>query len=139
MQDTAGVRSETNGLIEQEGIKRAVRAAAQADFVVAMVDSTDRDVGLEIIGDVLERSQNDDSKDGTNALDPRHVLLVLNKVDLQRDERSNANTSANPLLDRIGGCFEVSCVTQQGIDSFLTDFTKRVGNRVGAFGDYGTA
>lgn len=150
VQDTAGVRNHNNDndvvveadLIEQEGIQRAVRAAAQADFVVAMVDSTDCAAGLEIVQDVLTKITSRDFETRSNhVLNPKHVLLVLNKVDLRNgNDRADGDTSTaalNPFLDSIGGCFDVSCVTQQGIDSFLTDLTHRVRNRVGTY-DVGT-
>ena len=38
LQDTAGVRTETEDVLEIEGIKRARSVAEQADLIVAMVD-----------------------------------------------------------------------------------------------------
>lgn len=40
LQDTAGVRSETNDLIEKEGIKRSISTIDKADIIIQLLDST---------------------------------------------------------------------------------------------------
>ena len=39
--DTAGIR-ETSGAIEMEGIRRSVKAAANADLIVVILDGSDK-------------------------------------------------------------------------------------------------
>jgi tRNA modification GTPase len=139
VQDTAGVRSETQDVIEQEGIKRAVQAAKCADLVVAVVDSTDTDEGVSILENVLDivtvkvvDDYYDDCGVGeTLTLNPKNIVLVLNKADLHDnvDDTGEVATIAS-IQDRVGGCFRISCTTQDGIEGFLTDLTRRVGERV---------
>lgn len=138
LQDTAGVRAETDDVIEREGIKRAVHAASQADLVVAMVDSNEAALGLKILESVLDKTHQSD-ENGDASVSKDHVLLIVNKADL-KSENGGHNTSkeisTSSFQNRIGGTFEISCVTQQGIDSFLTDLTRRVSERVGGVEDH---
>jgi tRNA modification GTPase len=115
LQDTAGMRSATNDVIEQEGMKRALGAATSADFVLAMVDSSD-DLGATVITDVLEKMQ-------ANEVESKESMLVLNKSDLP--------THSQWLDDRPsgvfqGGIFRISCETSNGIDTFLNALTEKV-------------
>jgi tRNA modification GTPase len=114
LQDTAGVRDETNDEIEKEGMKRAAFAASQADFIVAMIDSTDSQAGLDSLQSIL--------------MDPTHkendVMLVLNKADLEQ------SLSSTMIVDARWKNFEMSCETQQGVDDFLEALTSRVMARV---------
>ena len=75
LQDTAGMRAQTEDVIEQEGMKRALRAAASADLVLAMVDSSNEQ-GSVIITDVLEELKEQ------HEIESKQLLLVLNKSDL---------------------------------------------------------
>jgi tRNA modification GTPase len=120
LQDTAGVRTHTDDVIELEGMKRAAKAATQADMVVAMIDTTDCERGLSILRTVIQ-----DSVD----LDPKHVLLVLNKSDLKTIHDSPTIGSAL-LGNDFGRRFEISCVTQAGIDGFLETLTSTAIARV---------
>ena len=115
LSDTAGVRDETSDLIEQEGIKRARTAARQADVVVAMIDGTDVDEGIQALGDIMEDEE----------LLSR-LVLVINKLDLvpakQKQEPSTL-TATTPK-------FYLSCETSEGVDSFLDSLAARVVDRV---------
>jgi tRNA modification GTPase len=157
LSDTAGVRSETVVVdsLELEGMKRTRVAAGKADLVVAMVDATDIDVGMEIVKDVLWQEQQaqeqpvlDDEFQQqlpsafSSSSSSDHVLLVLNKLDLingtvryphsQEDEGSTTTTTPTkePPLSFGGGTFEISCATQAGIDDFLNGLTKIVQARI---------
>ncbi len=105
LQDTAGVRTETQDVLELEGIRRAQAVAEKADLVVAMVDAMDASLGMEIVQQVLKK----------RTLESQNVLLVLNKLDLMK-ETANAHKPEGLDFD---GPYEISCVTQQGIDEFL--------------------
>lgn len=124
LQDTAGVRDETTDDIEREGMKRAAKAAAEADVVVAMVDSTDAEVGLDILQSVLEQNR---TLHAEHQIDPAQVLLVLNKSDLTAKLATPVQSS---VAGAIAGRFEISCATQQGIDGFLESLTSTVIARV---------
>ena len=112
LQDTAGVRSETQDSLELEGIQRAQSVAEQADLVVAMVDATESSIGVGIVKEVLKEKE----------IESEHIMLVLNKLDLM-----STKTKATPLeSSKFGGIHEISCVTQEGIDAFLEALTQSV-------------
>lgn len=115
LQDTAGMRDQTDDVIEQEGMKRAVRAASSADLVLAMVDSSDSQ-GTSIITDVLEEICNE-------SVESKHLMLVLNKSDLPVHPQW---TKQQPSKVFQGGVFTISCETSDGIDKFLKSLTGTV-------------
>ncbi len=65
--DTAGIRP-TEDIIEQEGIRRAHKAASEADLILFILDAT---TGFQAIDQQL-----------LSATDPNKLILVWNKVDL---------------------------------------------------------
>lgn len=91
--DTAGIREETSDVVEQEGVRRAIEAANQADIIVLVQDATDElehdlsHFGLEHRGQV--------------------IVNLMNKVDLK------ATDDDNP------GFIQVSGKSGQGLDDFL--------------------
>lgn len=113
LQDTAGVRTETKDVLELEGIRRAQAVAEKADLVVAMVDATEMESGLDAVQQVLQRG----------ALDTENVLLVLNKLDLNTEAASSQQVLPNISFL---GMYEISCVTQEGIDEFLQALKSQV-------------
>jgi tRNA modification GTPase len=113
LQDTAGVRRDTTDILEMEGIKRAVSVAAQADLVVAMVDgsnATEKSAGLDSVKSILTEYKVSSS------------MLVVNKCDIM-DESVVPN---NYNFGDFGKSYEVSCVTQVGVDGFLEALTQTV-------------
>lgn len=109
LQDTAGMRDETDDAIEREGMKRALEAAKSANIVVLMVDSSAPNNTKEMLPMLLETHSQS------------HIMLAYNKVDLGlidelESERIDASVSSVHLL---------SCVTQQGLDDFLAELTER--------------
>jgi tRNA modification GTPase len=122
VQDTAGVRPSSEDLIELEGMRRAQAAAAKADLVVAMVDTTEKELGLQILQSVMDQAK--------EHLTPAQILLVLNKSDLVDTASTKMTKVPGDLSSRIGGTFEISCVTQNGIDSFLDSLSAAVVSRV---------
>ena len=143
LQDTAGVRTETTDVLELEGIKRAQKAIKEADLIVAMIDATNASSGLEIvqsvltecdiIGDSNDNSNNIDTTDD-GIIDPQRLLLVRNKLDLMEETNSDATHSTTNEDDRdrqhmvFGeeGTFDISCYTQDGIDTFIGALTQNV-------------
>ena len=134
LQDTAGIRTSTEDAIELEGIQRATAAASQADIVIAMVDITQQEQGLEILQNLLliddKDSTQEDPDDGlaSQRVDPSNVLLVLNKSDLR--EETTSDTSAATTNFGIAGVVEMSCANQDGVDVFLDTLTDTVLSRV---------
>lgn len=155
LQDTAGVRSFTTDDIERIGMERAVKAFSTADVVIAMVDSTDLKSGVEIL-QTMVRNQTM-SAESSILTSPRKtpMLLVLNKSDklnngptgaTQPEEgvpnRAHETQLADAGLERhVQKVFEVSCITQQGMDEFMEHLTSTVVQRVswGSPGEEGEA
>lgn len=134
LSDTAGMRDSTSDMIEQEGIRRARRAAEQADIVVAMMDGTNITAGMESLEGIFTGcGDDDDDGDGGSIMD--RTMLVMNKVDLVVDHPppdhdddpimvwKDASTKTVPT-------FRISCETNQGLDTFLDSLTERVLARV---------
>jgi tRNA modification GTPase len=84
--DTAGIRK-TSGAIEMEGIRRSVKAAANADLIVVILDGSDkywRDVCVKIdkaIDSEIEKSLTNEKLVSDNVMNGRPRLYVLNKAD----------------------------------------------------------
>jgi tRNA modification GTPase len=110
LQDTAGVRRDTEDILEIEGIRRAQNVAEQADLVVAMVDCTDTEKGLDSVRSVLSDKELNTS------------MLVVNKSDLINGKEASGSNQ----LDGFANSYEISCVTQAGVDNFLDSLTETV-------------
>ena len=153
LKDTAGIRSETTDILELEGMKRSQLVIQEADLIVAMVDVTNIFTGLNIVRSVLEdcskTTNNDENKsindDNSKILyqqqqqQQQRLLLVRNKLDLL-DETTDLldgktqsllfdNNDGGDQLQRMvrfkeGGTFDISCKSQEGIDSFLQAVTE---------------
>ncbi|CAJ1955185.1 unnamed protein product [Cylindrotheca closterium] len=116
LQDTAGVRKDTDDVLEIEGIKRAQSVAENADLVVAMVDGSsgaDKAGGLDAVKSILDENKLSAS------------MLVMNKCDIKDDgEDSKGEESSG-----FGNTYDISCVTQEGIDDFLDALSQAVTSR----------
>lgn len=150
LSDTAGVREAISNqvdVVEQEGIRRAKRVAQMADVIVAMMDATQMDEGMDVLQNVLNATSGNEEESWM--LDPNHVLVVLNKQDLRQD--SNSSITSLPQEDnpkgmlrsslashRFRGIFEISCETNQGVDSFLDALTETVISRISSPNDEAT-
>eukprot|EP00548_Thalassiothrix_antarctica_P016634 CAMPEP_0194197252 /NCGR_PEP_ID=MMETSP0154-20130528/77103_1 /TAXON_ID=1049557 /ORGANISM="Thalassiothrix antarctica, Strain L6-D1" /LENGTH=515 /DNA_ID=CAMNT_0038921907 /DNA_START=116 /DNA_END=1663 /DNA_ORIENTATION=+ len=123
LSDTAGVREESEDIIEKEGMKRARSTAKHADILVAMIDATDIDNGVAALVDVLP----DPNK-------ASQLILAINKFDLLKtEENSKLHLLAKEYSHRIphnNGTYIFSCETSQGVDHFLDALTDRVLKRV---------
>ena len=93
--DTAGLR-DTGDAVEQEGVRRARRRAADADVVLAVFDS----VGF------------DEAAIAGSADIPTDALVILNKADLVEQ----------PPADQVAGrrALAVSCLTGVGLERLVT-------------------
>ncbi|MGX6960812.1 MAG: tRNA uridine-5-carboxymethylaminomethyl(34) synthesis GTPase MnmE [Rickettsia endosymbiont of Pentastiridius leporinus] len=70
LQDTAGIR-ESSDIIEQEGIKRAIESAKNADIKIIMLDATKLDSAL--------------TEDIENLID-ENTIIIANKIDLAKPD-----------------------------------------------------
>ena len=84
--DTAGIR-DTSGAIEMEGIKRSVKAAANADLILVILDGSDKcwpdacdKIEKAIDHEISESSANQKIVSG-KVVNERQRLYVLNKAD----------------------------------------------------------
>jgi tRNA modification GTPase len=134
LSDTAGVRENSEDIIEQEGMKRARSVAKQADIIVAVADVVDPKKGISVLEDVLKTmdTQHDD------ALDAKNVLLALNKLDLSDDLEDPHFVLPREVTAKLGGTFFMSCETNHGIDVFLEALTTTVLARVQTGNDEST-
>ena len=128
LSDTAGVREESDDIIEQEGMKRARNVAKNADIVVVMVDVVETDKGMSVLQDVLDMIHGNEEGPEAN-----NVLLALNKLDLH-DSNATLSLPEENAKD-LGGVFQMSCETSDGIDSFLDALTTTVLARVSSDDD----
>lgn len=139
LQDTAGVRSDTEDILELEGMKRAKTVIQEADLVLAMIDVTDASYGMEIVQSVLEEcseSDNEDEDDNSSMIDPSRMLLVRNKQDLMEDGKSINDEDDRQQRAEFGDeIFDISCQNQEGIDIFLNALTQKVVSRTSAGAD----
>lgn len=108
LSDTAGLRpdqigTEGHDAIESEGIRRALKAAQEADIRVILYDGSASE--LDAHSFALEGQDN--------------TISLINKA----DKRVNLNHPANPL--------RISVATKAGIDDFIAQLTHMIENLVG--------
>jgi tRNA modification GTPase len=65
LQDTAGIRNSDN-LIEQEGVKRSIQSAQEADIKIVMIDCNSEHAVIEDLREYIDHN----------------TILVINKIDL---------------------------------------------------------
>jgi len=97
--DTAGIRTQTDDVIEQEGIQRAWATAEAADFVLCVVDAS-------------EESSDGNQWITNNAGNSRNII-VANKTDLVDSEGPiSSGIQDVPVM-------YISCKTGYGIQQLL--------------------
>ncbi len=121
IKDTAGIRKETNDLIEQEGINRSIKTAKDSDIVLLLIDGTD-DLDL----------QRDEFKEITNDTNEK-LIEIITKADIKKNEGLNISTkddSYKKVLDAITNFVKENVfdedrnknsmlITQSQIDNFI--------------------
>lgn len=113
--DTAGLR-DTVDVVEQEGVRRARAAAVNADLVLYLVDSTDREALVAAAGDI--HAMRLDELPGQDAANER-LLLVASKVDL-------AGPGAEDVV-LLPDAIRVSTATGEGMDALQKEMLRRLG------------
>lgn len=83
LQDTAGIRNETNDIIEMEGIKRSLKTIEEADIVLILIDGTD-DIN----------KQRDEFKD----IYSNKSIEIITKADIKKNEGLNISSKDNSYL-----------------------------------------
>lgn len=113
LQDTAGIRSTTNDIIEQEGINRALNAAKNADIKLIVTDTISFDNHL--------------LPPGINEIIDENTIIVLNKIDLKYDDtrfKTIATQYSNQLL-------KISVKENIGLDSLIQTIESIASNIAG--------
>jgi tRNA modification GTPase len=109
--DTAGLR-ETNNQIEQEGVRRALKRADEADLRLVVFDASQRE-----------------HDPGSMALLDGNSLAVLNKIDLVKNDQSTEIFGQIPTIS-------VSAKQQINVEKLVDSITKHVAD---VMGDWGAA
>ncbi len=92
LQDTAGIRNETNDKIEQEGINRSIKSINESDIVIVIIDGIkDLNEQRENFKKLLKGNEN-------------KVIEVISKSDIKNNDGINIsalNNDIDQLLDKI--------------------------------------
>jgi len=134
--DTAGVREETGGdIIEEEGIRRATKAAKEAHIVIFMEDVSQlhqRDkVNFENSMKEIMGIMGLDNEEDFNGV----MMKVQNKIDLVKSpEICDSENSAGSGIN-----FGISCSTGSGIDKLLNKLEETVLSRISSPSSSGSA
>lgn len=121
--DTAGLRQVTSDPIEQEGIRRAVAAAADADVVLCVLDASASNVSTTAHGVHATLSKSTKEINGSEGGDrdlsdsqaktQPHVLYVLNKMDIC------SKKDAPDIPFDNGDLYKTSVIHNQGVDQLV--------------------
>ncbi len=128
--DTAGIRK-TGGAIETEGIKRSVKAAANADLILVILDGSDKNWPKAC--DKIEKAINRQiSQSSTNqrivsgkSINDRPRLYVLNKAD-RGIVRANCSSECKDKYNNPHDMLVISAKKQTDIDLLSTALAKRL-------------
>lgn len=113
--DTAGLRKNSQDVVEVEGIARARNYAKLADFVILLMDAERLDLkqihfDLETYKEAYLRDLGFESDD----LNGKNILLVINKIDLlTKDE-------VEKLKEQLSGVVLISCKENEGVPDAIT-------------------
>ena len=143
--DTAGLRK-AQDVVEQEGIRRALEAAAMADHIVWVIDASAADVEKD--PRLLLKTHNLSIKEGVG------ITVLYNKIDLKKTPISSSECQGGASIPGMGnrqiqGCmsptstqknlsdkaiatFYVSAKTGDGLLDFKQHLKKTLGFAVGA-------
>ena len=128
--DTAGIRK-TYGAIEKEGIKRSVKAAANADLILVILDGSDKDwpLACEKIDKIIDReisqsSTNQEMASG-KVINGGRRLYVLNKAD-RGTVRAYYKIECNDKYNDKNDMLVISAKRQTDIDLLSSALAKRL-------------
>lgn len=133
--DTAGLRSETDDIVEKEGISRAHAAIKTSDLVILLIDAKKcvdylkKSLSRPLIDDFLENHVfNLGLRDKLKYLDESKKsnvkwLYVFNKIDLLSEE---VKIKLGKLFEDDGRVKCLSCTTEEGMTSFLSSLSEEL-------------
>jgi tRNA modification GTPase len=112
--DTAGIREESTDIIEQKGISIAKREASMADVNIVLID--------------INIDNTDFINQNTNLFGEKSIIL-LNKVDLLSESRSEKLKYYN---DQLPKCMDIICISISdgyGVERFLNKLKDAIENK----------
>lgn len=116
--DTAGITEDTEDAVEIEGIRRARNYAANADFVIVMVDASKYVAsGMEYDDYILDYLSLLGMHELLMKTGKTRFIVIMNKKDLLKDEEKKRLNNANAIL--------ISCRTEEGFRNLLQLLTGR--------------
>lgn len=101
--DTAGIR-ETDEIIEKIGIERSIKAANEADIIIAIFDSSEK--------------LNDDDFKILEIAKKKQSIIVLNKIDLTKKIEEEKL--------KIKDILKISIYKKEGVDQLLNELSKKI-------------
>lgn len=134
--DTAGLRNQTDDIVEKEGISRAHAAIKSADLIILVVDAKKclKDSGEsltkpKLVNFLNEHENNLGLTEESKYLDKEGTglkvqqLYVLNKIDLLSN---NQRLSLETLCQNDKHVKCLSCITEDGISSFVESLSQHL-------------
>lgn len=116
--DTAGITDDTEDIVEAEGVRRARKHVANADFVIVVVDASRFAASGATYGDYIREYL---SSLGIHELlmkmGKRRFIVIMNKVDLLREKDKRRLSDAEAVL--------ISCKIENGFQDLLRSLTDR--------------
>lgn len=93
--DTAGLRTHSKDPIESEGILRATNYARSADFVILMIDATKLHASGYDLNQYKQEYLKQIGLDGKDVILEKKMILIVNKIDLLKNEGKSVNLTNN--------------------------------------------
>ena len=140
VRDTAGLRSRTDDTIEQEGIRRAFNAYAQAQIKVMVADASSENAKRDTVESLagLMKEYNDrknahlpeDSNDDYEE-DKSQYILVINKKDITPIEESDKENLTRSIFSSSQSVpavssYAISCTTGEGLPQLEEGILKAI-------------
>lgn len=108
--DTAGIRGETNDIVEKMGIERAAQKGERSDVCVVVVDASKGGITDNKIITLLK----------SESFKDKPIIFVLNKIDLLNLEQiSIIKDHLQRSFQKNGVVIPVSCVTNEGVERLI--------------------
>ena len=100
--DTAGIRN-ANDEVERIGVKKAIEIAKKSDVVIAIFD--------------INKKLNDEDKEILKLLEDKNAIIILNKIDLER------NVDLKELEKYNKPIVEISTKTKDGVEALYKEIS----------------
>uniref|UniRef100_A0A3B4AN46 TrmE-type G domain-containing protein n=1 Tax=Periophthalmus magnuspinnatus TaxID=409849 RepID=A0A3B4AN46_9GOBI len=120
LSDTAGLRDSAD-LVEREGVRRARQRVEQADVTLVVVDCAQIPLDQPTVSFLR-----DHIKTVLPSQDPKQCIVVLNKLDLLTEQRRQRLRSDLSSWTAPPSVCCVSCLTEEGLQHFLSQLQLRV-------------